>query len=131
MKKVLIVEDEIPYQKLLYDQLAAEGYDVMRASNGKKGLSLAKNQRPDLILLDVRMPVMDGMTMLIKLRKDDYGKSANVILLTNLEPNDDLLRKIAEGKPAYYLIKSDIQLFDLLEKVKKLILKNEKTMALL
>lgn len=119
MKKILIVEDEIAYQKLLQDQLLAEGYDVIGANDGKSGLDIAKQEKPDLILLDIRMPVMDGVTMLLSLRKDVYGKSAKVILLSNLEPTEDMMKKIARAKPVHYLVKSDIELLDLLEKVKK------------
>lgn len=118
MKKILIVEDEIAYQELLYEQLTLEGYDVMKANNGKVGLRLAKQLRPDLILSDIRMPIMDGLTMVRELRKDTYGKSANVILLTNLEQNDDMQYRLSEANPRHYILKSDIDIFDLLDKIK-------------
>ncbi len=121
MKKILIVEDELPYQKLLHDQLDVNGYEVIQANDGKKGLSLANKEHPDLILLDVRMPEMDGMTMLHELRKDSYGKSVKIIVLTNLEPNDELIKKVIDNKPSYYLVKSDIKLTDLLDKIKELL----------
>ena len=121
MKKTLIVEDELPYQKLLHDQLDVNGYEVIQANDGKKGLSLANKEHPDLILLDVRMPEMDGMTMLHELRKDSYGKSVKIIVLTNLEPNDELIKKVIDNKPSYYLVKSDIKLTDLLDKIKELL----------
>lgn len=124
MKKVLVIEvieDELPYLKLLHEQLTKNGYEVIQANDGQRGLDMAKQQHPDLILLDIRMPVMDGIAMLDLLRKDAYGKSAKVILLTNLEPDDKILQKVLEDQPTYYFVKSDIQLAELLEKIKELL----------
>lgn len=119
--KILVVEDEQSYQLLLKDQLAQSGYKVIGASDGEKGLSIAIKEQPNLILLDLRMPKMDGMTMLDLLRQDAYGKSAKVIILTNFEPDDKVLQKVVADKPTYYFIKSDIKLDDLLEKIKELL----------
>lgn len=118
MKKILIIEDELAYLKLMHDQLSEQGYDIIEAKDGLEGLKFAKAEKPDLILLDIRMPIMDGMTMLDLLRKDDYGKTAKVIILTNIEPDDKILEEVLEGLPTYYLIKSDTKLDDLLEKIK-------------
>jgi len=121
MKKILVIEDETAYVRLLQDELRNNGYTVIDASDGKTGLALAKLERPDLILLDIRMPGMDGMELLTNLRKDSYGKTAKVILLTNLEPDDSILKKVLEDQPSYYLVKSDIQLSELLNKIKELV----------
>src|SRR3989344_1728070 len=101
MKKILIVEDELAYLELLKSQLTQKGYSVIEAENGKKGLETAKKEKPDLILLDIRMPVMDGITMLDLLRKDEYGKSAKVIILTNLEPDNEIVGKVVTDQPTY------------------------------
>lgn len=121
MKKILIIEDELAYAKLLKDQLTEIGYTVIEATNGKKGLEKAKNEHPDLILLDIRMPVMDGMVMLNLLRKEESGKKIKVIMLTNLEPDDKILGGVMKDEPSYYFIKSDINLEDLLGKIKELL----------
>jgi DNA-binding response OmpR family regulator len=121
MKKILIVEDELAYLKLLKSQLTEKGYEVSEAVNGKKGLEAAKKEKPDLILLDIRMPVMDGMTMLGLLRKEEWGKKMNVIILTNLEPDDKILGNVITDEPSYYFVKSDIQLGELLAKIKNLV----------
>jgi CheY-like chemotaxis protein len=121
MKKILIIEDELSYLKLLREQLAKNGYEVTEAKDGKKGLAAAKLTHPDLILLDIRMPEMDGMTMLTELRKDEYGQLAKVIILTNLEPDDKILKTVLVDRPTYYLMKSDIQLSELIAKIKELI----------
>lgn len=121
MKKILLVEDEPAYLNLLNIQLTAKGYTVIEATNGKQGLEKARSENPDLILLDIRMPVMDGMTMLDSLRKEEIGKKTKVIILTNLEPDDKIIEKVVNDQPSYYFVKSDIQLNDLLEKIKELL----------
>ncbi len=121
MKKILVIEDELAYLKLLYDQLSKVGYEVFQATDGKKGIATALKEKPDLILLDIRMPVMDGMTMLHELRKDEYGKSAKVVFLTNIEPDDTIIQKVVKDQPTYYFMKSDIQLSELMEKVNDLL----------
>jgi len=120
MKKILVVEDEIAYLKLLNSQLTERGYEVIEAINGKIGLEKAKSENPDLILLDIRMPVMDGMAMLDLLRKEETGKKTKVIILTNLEPDDKILAEVVADQPTYYFVKSNIQFNDLLEKIKEL-----------
>ena len=121
MKKILVVEDELAYSKLLTSQLTAKGYKVIGAVNGKKGLEMAQSENPDLIVLDIRMPVMDGMTMLDLLRKEIWGKAIKVIMLTNLEPDDKIIGKVVTDEPSYYFVKSDIKLENLLDKIKELL----------
>lgn len=116
MKKILIVEDELAYVRLLRDMLK-DTYLVIDAPNGKQGLAMAKKHKPDLILLDNVMPVMDGMTMLGELRKDTYGGSAKVIMLTNLEANSKIIVQAAKMQPVYYFVKSDINLDKLIKKI--------------
>lgn len=125
MKKILIIEDEIAYMKLLHMQLTHRGYEVLGAGDGKKGLSMALQHHPDLILLDIRMPVMNGIDVLGELRKDSYGKTAKVILLTNLEPDDKTIQQLIQHQPSFYLIKSDIEIAELLRKMEELLAKNE------
>lgn len=116
-----MVEDEAAYLKLLGTQLAKLGYLVLEAQNGKKGLEMAKHENPDLILLDIKMPVMEGMTMLNLLRKEEAGKKIKVIILTNLEPDDKIIEEMVKDKPVYYFVKSDIQFSDLIAKIKELL----------
>lgn len=121
VKKILIVEDELAYLNLLCNQLTAQGYKVIEAVNGKVGLAKAKKEKPDLILLDIRMPVMDGMTMLNLLRQEKTIKSTKVIMLTNLEPSDKILGAAIKDQPTYYFVKSDMQFSELLTKIKELL----------
>lgn len=117
MKSILIIEDEPDYLTLLRDQLVKKAYKVIEAEDGVEGLSLAKSYQPDVILLDIRLPGIDGLSMLESLRKDSYGKKAKVIILTNIEPDDIILKKITTNHPAFYLVKSDIQLNDLMKRI--------------
>ena len=121
MKKILLVEDEISYIKLLRDQLTSKGYEVIEATNGKDGLLLALKETPDLILLDIKMPGMDGITMLDLLRADPKGKSIKVIMLTNLEPDMKIINNAIEDHLTHYFVKSDTKFADLLEKIKEVL----------
>jgi CheY-like chemotaxis protein len=122
MKKVLIVEDEIAFSKILQSQLVKKDYLVSQATNGQEGLKKAKDENPDLIVLDIQMPVMDGITMLDLLRKEESGKHTKVIILSNIEPNDRITKKVIEDLPLYFFIKSDIKLVFLLKKIEKSLL---------
>jgi CheY-like chemotaxis protein len=122
MKKILIIEDEVAFQKLMGDQLKRDGYEISSADDGKKGLSAAISKHPDLILLDLKLPVMDGLTVLSELRKDAWGKDAKVIVLTNLEPDKEILAKVLVNKPALYLVKSNIKLSELKDKILNVLL---------
>lgn len=120
MKKILIIEDELAYVRLLRDKLGSS-YKVMHAENGEEGLKTALKQKPDLILLDIRMPKMDGLRVLKELRKDAYGKKVKVILLTNLEASDKVIASVTRDLPTYYFVKSDVELEYVLEKVQELL----------
>ena len=108
-KKVLIVEDEPTLKNILVDKLTSKGYEVAYALNGKEGLSAALKTHPDIIILDITMPVMDGISMLDELRKDTWGKGAEVIILTNLtDPQKEV--KVTQQGVCNYLIKCDMTL---------------------
>src|SRR3989338_654249 len=88
-KKVLIVEDDPSMLLILSKTLAKEGFDVLKAENGQIGLNTALREHPDLIFLDVLMPVMDGMTTMKKLREDAWGATVPIVLLTNVNPDNE------------------------------------------
>jgi len=118
-KKILIIEDELPMLKALSDKFSREGFSVLEARNGEEGLDMAIKTKPDLVILDLFMPVMDGKAMMEKLRQDEWGKKVPIIILTNLNPDDKTLNEIMASGPAYYFIKSKWQLEDLVGKVRK------------
>ena len=117
-KKILIVEDEISLLNALRDKLTHENFAVLEAKNGEEGLAVALREHPDLILLDIVMPKMDGMTMLRKLREDLWGKSAKVIILTNLSDKEKMAEAL-EQKLHKYLVKSDWKIEDVVAKVRE------------
>jgi two-component system alkaline phosphatase synthesis response regulator PhoP len=88
MYKITIVEDELSILELYKFKFENEGFEVTTAINGAIGLEVAKNTLPDLILLDLMMPVMDGNEMLKKLREQKWGANIRVIILTNLSKNE-------------------------------------------
>ncbi len=121
-KVVLVVEDEAPMLHVLIDTLKQEGYVALQAKDGVEGLQLASSQHPDLILLDLLMPHMDGMTMMSRLRENAWGKDIPVIILTNVSADTDAtLKAIVDLQPAYYLIKSDVKLEEIVEKVEEIL----------
>lgn len=119
--KILIIEDEGIILKAYAEKLRYEGFFVITAKNGQEGLGLALSEKPDLILLDILMPIMDGLTMMDKLReKNSYGKSVPIILLTNLSAGEEkIIASITKNEPAYYLIKSNWDLNQVVEKIKE------------
>jgi len=84
MPKIAIVEDDQAICQMYRFKFEAEGYNVEIAGNGKLGLELAEKMRPDIILLDLMMPEMNGDEMLALLRKTTWGKDVKVIILTNV-----------------------------------------------
>ena len=87
-QKILLVEDEQSIRDMYVFKLNGSDYDVKIAENGKVGLHLASEWHPDLILLDIMMPVMNGGVMLEKLRAEEWGASIRVIVLTNLSKSE-------------------------------------------
>ena len=118
---ILIVDDEMVINKVYTEGMRDEGFSVISAMNGKDGLEFALKEKPDIILLDILMPIMDGLTMMQKLRDtNSYGKSVPIILLTNLSASEDkIMSAITKNEPAYYLVKSDWSLSDVVDKVRE------------
>lgn len=117
-KKILVVEDETPLRKAIVDVLTFEGFTILEAKNGQEGLELALKEHPDLILLDLIMPIMDGLTMLERLRQDQaWGKDVGVILLTNINDPEKIARATLAGSYDF-LVKSDWNIKDVVRKIK-------------
>jgi DNA-binding response OmpR family regulator len=88
MSKIAIVEDDSAISQMYRIKFETEGYSVETAENGKLGLALIEEMKPDIVLLDLMMPEMDGEEMLTKLRKTNWGKDIKVIILTNMGENE-------------------------------------------
>ncbi|MEJ0053956.1 MAG: response regulator [bacterium] len=121
-KTILIVEDEKDIREALRDMLADKGYRVLEAGNGREGAASALAEHPDLILLDLLMPEVDGMTALGQIREDSWGKGASVMILTNVNASSEqVVKDIVTHKPLEYLIKSDWKIADVLRKVERVL----------
>lgn len=117
-KKILIVEDEEAMRRALSDMLQVEGYAVSEAEDGVQALDLASREHPDLILLDIVMPRMDGLAMLKTLRTEEWGKSIPVIVLTNLDDTEDIAKAV-ESDIFEYFVKTDIKITEVIAKIKE------------
>lgn len=120
MKKILIVEDDPKMTKMLVEVLKKENFETMEAADGEEGLKSALKLKPDLILLDIVMPVMDGLTMLHKLKADDEGKDMPVIILTNLGDLDKMAEAVEKGVCSY-IVKADFTIESLVKRIKELL----------
>jgi len=115
-KLLLIVEDEDSVVYALSEKFnLTEGVKVLFASNGVDGLRKALEEKPDLILLDIILPEMDGIEMLEKLRDDAWGKNVEVIILSNLSDPESEEKAKALGV-TQYIIKSDSRIEDVVKK---------------
>ena len=118
MKTILFIEDESALQKTFGDLLREEGYEMISALDGEVGLRLAKEKKPDLILLDLILPRVHGFDVLKHLKEDPATKDIPVIVLTNLEGIGDVDKAIELGAKTY-LVKAQYTLEEVLEKIKK------------
>ncbi|MBI2051239.1 response regulator [Candidatus Roizmanbacteria bacterium] len=119
MKKVLIIEDDIVFQKIYQRKLREEGFEVLHAHVGKQGLELAKAQKPNLIMLDIMLPGgMNGFDVLEQLKNDMELKKVPVVVLTNLNNEEKTAKDLGASD---YIVKADTSIKEVTEKVKKLV----------
>lgn len=118
MKKILFIEDEPALQKTLVTAFASEGFEMIQALDGETGIRLAKQKSPDLILLDLILPKMDGFEVLRHLQADPATKEIPVVVLSNLEGMGEV-QKVIELGAHDYLVKTNYKLDELVAKVKK------------
>jgi len=117
-KKILVIEDDLPILQMFGSVLTEAGYKVETAENGSIGLDKVREFKPNLIILDIKMPVMDGYGVLKSLEPDEDGKIIPVIVLTSLVGEND--EKLAKSLGATdFINKSDIHVDDILVMVKK------------
>lgn len=118
-KHILFIEDEPTLQKTLGRALENDGYQVSSALDGQSGLALVKEAKPDLVLLDLILPKMDGFEVLKKIKEDEATKDIPVIILTNLESPEDVEKALSQGA-TNYLVKANYELDDVIKKIKAL-----------
>ncbi|MFQ5492639.1 MAG: response regulator [Candidatus Dojkabacteria bacterium] len=117
-KSVLVVEDDGSLRRALKQALQGEGIEVIEAVDGNGAVNMALSVHPDLILLDLIMPNMDGVAALQRIREDVWGLTAKVIVLTNLDEDDTVINEMVKQQPTYYLVKAQNSLNEVIEKIK-------------
>lgn len=118
MQKILFIEDESALQSAIAEALGEkEGYQIVQAMDGEMGLRLAKEEKPDLILLDLILPKKDGFWVLEELRQNPATKDLPVVVLSNLDSTEDIERVMSLGAKMY-LVKTEYQLSEIARKIK-------------
>lgn len=123
MKKILVIEDEESLRNNVCEILGYEGFDILEAANGLKGLQLANEKLPDLILCDIMMPVMDGYEVLAAIRENQETRLIPFILLTAMAEREDIRRGMELGADDYIVKPFSIQ--ELLQSVNSRLKKSE------
>ena len=118
MAHILVVEDDSALREALQTTLQAEGFEVSAEGNGEAGLKSVSAKKPDLILLDIVMPKMDGITMMTRLQDKPATKNIPIIFLTNLSDVETISKVVRQGV-FDYLVKTEWDINELVELVKK------------
>lgn len=117
---VMLVEDDVFLANIYKTKFDMEGFKISHADNGEKGLDDIKKKKPDVILLDILLPKMDGFAILEALKKDESVKNIPVILLTNLGQKDDVEKGLDMGA-VDYLIKAHFKPSEVVQKVREVL----------
>jgi DNA-binding response OmpR family regulator len=107
MTKIAIIEDDAVINQMYRMKFEADGFDVQLADNGERGVALVEDFKPDLILLDLKMPHMDGAEALKEIRAHDWGKDIPVIILTNLG-EEEAPKELKQLNVHSYIVKADL-----------------------
>lgn len=116
-KTILIIEDDKFLRELIVQKLLKEEYDISEAIDGEEGLKKVKEEKPDLVLLDLILPGIDGFEVLSQMKRDDTLSQIPVIILSNLGQKEDVERGLNLGA-VDYLIKAHFTPGEIIEKVK-------------
>jgi DNA-binding response OmpR family regulator len=116
--KILVVEDETFLVKIYAVKLKKEGFDVTIANDGEQAVKLAADVQPDLILLDLILPKMNGFEALERMRASATNKTTPVIVLSNLGQEEDIKRAESLGADGY-LVKANFSIQDIVAKIKE------------
>lgn len=117
---VLIIEDDVFLAEIYQKKFEMEGFRVSVAINGEKGLADIVKKKPDIVLLDILLPKLDGFAVLEAAKANNAIKDIPIILLTNLGQKDDVQRGLSEGA-VDYLIKTHFKPSEVVDKVKKVL----------
>lgn len=117
--KILVVEDDKFLRELITQKLSREGYNVKEAVDGEDGVVKVKKENPDIILLDLILPGIDGFEVLAKIKEDSETKNIPVVILSNLGQREDVERGIKLGA-VDFLIKAHFTPGEIIEKIEKI-----------
>lgn len=117
MPKILIIEDDKFLRELIAKKLIQEGYEISEAIDGEEGIKKIKEEKPDLILLDLILPGIDGFEVLSRAKEDPILSSIPVIILSNLGQREDIEKGLKMGA-VDYLIKAHFTPGEIIEKIK-------------
>jgi len=120
MKKILVVEDDKFLRELIVQKLIKEGYETSEAVDGEQGIKKVKEEKPDLVLLDLILPGIDGFEVLSQKREDPSVVQIPVIVLSNLGQKEDVERGLKLGA-VDYLIKAHFTPGEIIEKIKNIL----------
>jgi DNA-binding response OmpR family regulator len=120
MAKILLIEDDAFLQKMYRKKFTVVGYQVDVASDGEEGLAKVKTVQPDVVVMDVMMPKLNGLEALQRMKADDTTKNIPVLILTNLSGTEDAETAVKRGA-AGYLVKSDLTPDEVVDKVKAIL----------
>jgi DNA-binding response OmpR family regulator len=121
MAKVMIVDDDPLMVRMYQKKLTNDGYDVMTAGDGMEALEKLESQKPDLILLDIMMPKLNGLDTLKKIKADSKTKDIPVIMLTNVGASDEDADRGLELGAVAYLVKAGNRPADVVSKIKEVL----------
>lgn len=114
---ILIIEDDKFLRELIAQKLIKEGYKISEAIDGEEGIKKVKEEKPDLVLLDLILPGIDGFEVLLRMREESALTRIPVIILSNLGQKEDVERGLKLGA-VDYLIKAHFTLGEIIEKIK-------------
>ncbi len=117
MTKIAIIEDDPTINQMYRMKFEAAGFDVQLASDGERGVALVESFRPDLILLDMQMPVMTGHEALKKIRAEEWGKNIPVIVLTNMG-EEESPKELRDLGIESYIVKAELTPSQVVDRVK-------------
>lgn len=120
--KIAIIEDDAVISEMYRMKFEGEGYDVQVANNGRLGVELVEQMKPDIILLDIQMPEMNGSEALREIRKQEWGKDITVMVLTNLG-EEEAPKEIRALGIHSYIVKADLTPRQVAERVKEALAK--------
>ena len=121
-KKILLVEDDVFIKDIYFRKFSSEGFELIEASDGEKALRTVNENLPDLVMLDLNMPIMDGFTFLKNMKKNDKLKDIIVVILSNFS-DDEKIKEAKKLGVEDYIVKSNFTPTEVVDKIKAILIK--------